>query len=394
MRAIRTHTAANGTVTFKVRFRLHGHQSSETFTSERKAERFAKELDAVGPVAALERLYAGKPVTTGPTVDALAEEFFEWKVKRVRSDRTVSDYRRDYHNWIAPTFGGREADTIGETAIQQWVDAMGEGALGNKLSPKSVADRHAILHAIYLWAIAPVRKLVTYDPCLATDLPPRTKKPPKGLRPAEWQALQPALAQTDPDGADLAEFLLASGWRISEASALSAFAVEDYGDDQPMWVTMAQVVRRNAKGQFVIVEDAKSAAGEGRRSKLDAHAAAIIRRRLKKVSGDGLVFTNANGKQWHYSNYLNRIWNPAVELAGLSRRPTPHWLRHTHVFWLILGGKANIAEIQARVGHEDINTTIGVYGRMIDDVSVEALEAFDAFRTKALTPPARPVIDA
>jgi integrase len=107
--------------------------------------------------------------------------------------------------------------------------------------------------------------------------------------------------------------------------------------------------------------------------------AAMVRRRLLKVQGGGLVFTNGNGKQWHYANFLNRAWNPAVELANLSRRPTPHWLRHTAVFWLSMSG-GSLADIQKRIGHASISTTINVYGTMIQDVSPEVLERFAAMR--------------
>ena len=131
------------------------------------------------------------------------------------------------------------------------------------------------------------------------------------------------------------------------------------------------------------MQDAKSEAGN-RRIKLDQLAADMLRRRLTNVVGDGLVLTNANGNQWHYGNFLNRAWNPAVELAKLTRRPTPHWLRHTHVAWLVMGGAVSLPEIQRRIGHESISTTINVYGRMVDDVSEKALEAFAAFRSQQL----------
>lgn len=375
MRTPEPHVGADGKVTsWKIRFRLDGKQTSESFDDEKEAKAFAKTLHALGPRAALQRLDEDLQRSGGPTVDELAQEFFEWKVKRVRSDRTVSDYRRDYTNWIKPTLGGRPADAIGEQAVQEWVDEM-----SRKLSPKSVADRHAILFGIFGWASHPSRKILAHNPCVGTDLPPRTKKQPKGLRPAEWQALYAALVQVDADAADLALFMLSTGWRISEASALNAYAVEDYGTS--LYVSMGQVIRRNAKGQHLVVEEGKGDASL-RRIKLDPLAADMVRRRLAKVEGDGLVLTNAHGNQWHYGNFLNRAWNPAVQLAKLTRRPTPHWLRHTHVAWLVMGGAVSLPEIQRRIGHESISTTINVYGRMVDDVSDTALEAFAAFRSQ------------
>jgi integrase len=62
--------------------------------------------------------------------------------------------------------------------------------------------------------------------------------PPKGLRPAEWKALHVALCQIDQDAADFALFLAWTGWRFSEAAALSSYDVEDYGDS--LYVTMGR----------------------------------------------------------------------------------------------------------------------------------------------------------
>lgn len=398
MRTPTRHVAKDGSESWKVRFRLHGKQTSETFTKEKPAKTFAGWIDALGAAAAVAKLNEANQRSDAMLVDEIADMYFAWKAERVKSDRTISDYRRDYDNYIRPVFGHLPADVVTEINVQGWVDTMATGRdwmnsqgekpspLMRRLSPKSVADRHALLYAIYGYAVQGGRKLVQYNPCIGTDLPPRTKKPPKGLWPAEWQALRPALVQMDPDGADLADFLLATGWRFSEGAAIGAYAVEDYGDS--MYVTMAQVIRRNAAYQHVIVQDAKSEAGEGRRIKIDPEAAAMVRRRLANVKGDGLVFTNANGNQWHYSNFRDRCWMPAVKLAGLSRRPTIHWLRHTHVGWLLIGKETSLPEIQRRIGHESIDTTIGVYGKMADDISDGALDTFAKFRAGALAGPA------
>jgi integrase len=148
---------------------------------------------------------------------------------------------------------------------------------------------------------------------------------------------------------------------------------------------MDRVVRRNAAGQHVIVDEGKGQASI-RRVRVDPDAARMFRRRMiGKAPGD-LVFTTPvsaqnglGGSQWHESNYLTRYWNPAVKAANLSRRPTPHWLRHTHVVWMALSG-ASLPELQSRIGHASITTTINVYGRMLSDVQPAALTAFAAMR--------------
>lgn len=403
MRTPKQYVAKDGTETWKVRFRYNGRQTSESFDGEKKgvvpaeATLFAKEIDLLGVADALKRLQersGGAVDTHGQTVDDLWDKFIVVKDGEVKSDRSTADYRRDYRRWIQPVFGTLLAETVDERLVQSWVTTMrtgkdwirGDGKkpslLPGKLAGKTVQDRHALLSALFTWAMHPGRGYVSRNPCIGSELPRRGKGAPKGLWPAEWQALAPALEQTNKDGFEFCEFLLASGWRYSEGAALHSQSVEDYGDE--MYVSMNQVVRRNAKSQHVIVADGKSDDSYDRRIKIDAEAAAMVRRRIDKLGGSGLVFTTAGGSKWHYSNFLERIWNPAVELAKLSRRPTPHWLRHTHVGWLIIGRKTNLVEIQRRVGHASLDTTTRVYGKMIDDISDDALDGFAQFRKSAL----------
>jgi integrase len=277
--SVETRILRDGTHRYFVRLRdpKRGKFTSETFASKAEAEQFCRVVAAVGPAEAIARRDAAIGRGAPETVDDLAEPFFRWKLTgphKVRSDRTVADYRRDYCNWIKPTFGSRQAEAVTEDDVRQWVDAMGAGTLGRPpASAKSIADRHSILYGIYAWAVR--EKRIVTNPCIGTHLPKRRKTAPKAIRPAEWEAIWRALVQIDPDAADLAVFLLSSGWRFSEGAALSGFDVEDYGDR--LWVTMGRVIRRNAAGQHVIVEDAKSEAGQ-RRIELGPTVADIVRR--------------------------------------------------------------------------------------------------------------------
>lgn len=372
------HVATDGRVTWKVRFRRNGEiNSSETFPSKTKADAFCADLTDLGPARALLRLEESMRRDDEPTVADVFEDFLTWKTPRVRSDRTIKDYRRDWTNWIAPTFGTRLVALVTAEDVQTWVDGMVDGSIARratKAAPKSIIDRHALLHSVLGFAVR--KKWAPANVCTDTDLPKKRQAQPKGLQPAEWQALYVALEQINPDAADLADFLLASGWRWSEATALSTFDVEDSGDR--MWVTMGQVMRRNAAGQVVLVADGK-AEGSIRRIELDGDIVQTVRQRVAAQQPGGLVFTTTAGAQWHYSNFSRRYWAKALVVANLNRRPTPHWLRHTAVYWLTLNG-ASLPELQSRIGHRNITTTINVYGRMLTDVRPEALAGFAAMR--------------
>lgn len=365
MASVRSRTTASGT-TWQVLYRHGGRQASKTFTTEAQAVRVAGLVDALGPDRAFAAL-AEELHQTGPTLDEVAALWFAWK-KRDLTPRALADYRRDYTNWISPHFGHRQADAITEQDIQTWVDRT----LAPLLSPKTVADRHALLHGIYAWAAARKRGLVPHNPCLETELPKRTRKAPKGLTMGEWLTLRRAAYSVDLDAADLILFMASTGWRIGEATALMASAIED---GPTMYVSMTHV---NRKGEGVVA-GGKSDAAE-RRIRMLPECATMLRRRVAGLSSPhDYVFTNSHSPTglWEPSTFRNRWWAKSVKAAGLvDRKPTPHWLRHTHVMLCHAAGMS-LPEIQRRLGHADIKTTINVYGRMIDDMPDDVAARLD-----------------
>lgn len=372
MASIRERTSKTRETTWAVLYRHHGRQRSTTFTSRKGAERFAKMIDLLGVDRALAELDGGA-TNDGVTVAELFAQWIDWK-ERDLTQRAADDYRRDYANWIDPFFGHVPAASIDELAVQEWVDKH----LAPKLGAKTVADRHALLHGMFKWASTRKRSLVPSNPCLETELPKRTKTPPKGLTLTEWSALREAMYAVDTDAADLTLFMAGTGWRIGEATALLAGSVED--DGRMMHVSMSHV---NRKGEGVVA-GAKSQAGF-RRIRMLPDSAAMLRRRLVGLGPGDLVFTNGHSPSgaWEQSTYRRRWFAKGVERAGLGHRaPTPHWLRHTHVALCVAAGMS-LPEIQRRLGHEDIKTTIGVYGRMIDEMSDDVAERLDALVSRA-----------
>jgi integrase len=362
MASIRERTASTGESTWAVLYRHGKRQTSTTFVSEKAALGFKAMVEAVGPDKAL-RFAAEEKPDDRTTVDELAAAYLAWKARDVTA-RTIEDYARDIENWVTPWMGHRAAESVDESDVQKWVDHM---AL--TLAPKSVADRHMLLHSMFQFGKAKSRGLVTHNPCLETELPKRVKKPPKGTTVAEFRALLEAASARNPHAADIILYLGETGWRWSEAAALSVRDVEDDGEN--VHVTVTQVFRRTGNRQVIAEDEAKSYAAF-RRIRLLPESAAMVRRRVLGKRPDDLVFTNSRGLPWNQNSFLRRNWTHAVTDAGLARRPTPHWLRHMHVAVLSAAG-APLQEIQRRIGHESIQTTINVYGGMVGDISDDAL---------------------
>jgi integrase len=368
---MRERVSKQGETTYAVLFRLDGKQTSETFLEPKTAEDFRALVDLIGARDALARLN-GHDASEALTVDDLAERYFEWKQPDL-TPRSLGDYRRDYDNWIRPWFGHRLAAHIDERDVQKWVDHM-----KRTLDPKTVRGHHILLGAIYRYAAARSRRLVQQNPCAETQLPKVKRKPPKGFTMREWQDFYAANSGTHPDAADLALFLVLTGWRWSEAAALPVGAVEDYGDQ--MYVTVTQVNRRDAALKFVLVADAKTYESV-RRIEVTPATARLIRRRIAGKAATDLVFTNAEGRRWYQQNFLNRTWTAMLKAAGLPHqgdgRKTPHALRHTHVAMLDRAG-ATLPQMSRRAGHSNIQTTVNVYGGMIDNIGTQVLTNLDA----------------
>lgn len=57
---------------------------------------------------------------------------------------------------------------------------------------------------------------------------------------------------------------------------------------------------------------------------------------------------------------------------------SPHGFRHTHCSLLFEAG-ASIKEVQERLGHEDIKTTMNIYAHVTENVKEKTAEKFAQF---------------
>lgn len=370
MASVRERVSSTGNVTtYAVLYRHGGKQASKTFVGAAAAEKFKTLIELLGPDKALATLQSEQ--RSGLTVDELFERWIEWKKTTDVTARTLKDYRRDYENWIKPKLGQRLADSIDELDVQQWVDKI-----AGQLDPKSVGDRHMILGSMFRFGSARSRRLVAHNPCQEIQLPSKKKKGPRGFTLAEWEAMHEWGAEHERDADDLLLFLASTGWRFSEATPLTPAAVEDYGDfvmddgtEIPLvHVSVRGVHRRDDRDRIVYVDGEGKSDAALRRINLPPEAARMIRRRVTGKAPRDLIFTNSNGNQWRSNNFLEREFSRILAGAGIAKVKGmgPHFLRHTHVAMLDRA-QVSLAKTQRRIGHENISTTLGVYGGMIDN---------------------------
>jgi len=91
---------------------------------------------------------------------------------------------------------------------------------------------------------------------------------------------------------------------------------------------------------------------------------------------DDLVFTSPRGGPIRSRSFRARVWSPATEAVALDGL-TVHELRHTCVA-LLIGQGVGPKQIQAHLGHEDVRTTLQVYGHLFEGHEVATAAAMDA----------------
>jgi len=311
--------------------------------------------------------------------------------------RTREDYRREIRLHFAHLAHMR-ADGLEVPAticnvvqddVTDWVRREEEGEqdpqdrekwLRRPADPKSIANRHGLLFCVFQAAIDATPQLRTTNPCKKTRLPrpdDHTEEEMTFLERDEYARI--ATEIKDPDARDLADWLVGTGMRWSEATALK---VKDLNltADRPT-ASIQRAWKRAKKGSPEAFYLGPPKTKKARRLIVLTAAQVDMARRLATGQGpDAYVFRAAMGGPWRHANYYNRKWKPAVAAAvaaGLPKKPRLHDLRHTHVAWLI-ARNVPLPAIQARLGHESIQTTVDRYGHLVRALDDEILAAVEA----------------
>ena len=93
-----------------------------------------------------------------------------------------------------------------------------------------------------------------------------------------------------------------------------------------------------------------------------------------------LVFTGPKGASLNKNPHMQRVWKPALEVAGIeyvSRRTGMHQLRH-HYASVLLDAGVSIAALADYLGHADPSVTLKVYSHMMPQSQDRARQAIDA----------------
>ncbi|MDH3270904.1 MAG: tyrosine recombinase, partial [Gemmatimonadota bacterium] len=221
--------------------------------------------------------------------------------------------------------------------LRAWVFDLKDGGL----AATSIRRAQSAVRTYFGFLLA--EGVISVDPTDRLDSPRVDRSLPHFLTVEETSCL---LDAPDPDRPTywrdraILEFLYATGVRVSELTELRLSSLDlDEG--------FATVFGKGAKERLVPI---------------GAPALRALRRYLRDVrpgldrgEGEGRVFLNARGRPIRRES----IWSvvkTSAERAGLTKKVSPHTLRHTFATHLVEGG-ADLAAVQELLGHADISTT-------------------------------------
>jgi integrase len=402
MASIRKRERKDGSSIYQVRWLQGGRGGdweTEKFSDETTATEFKKLVDAHG-----QRWPAGWVKGKGFVEEATVDgdmPLTEWAHRYVDrltgiDERTRRDYKRDVDNHFAIIRHTQASGLIVDATIanlsaddiQDWVRAQeagerdpdnADGWLRREASPKSIANRHGLLSAIVQAAIEADPPLRSKNCCIGTRLPRTDDGIDDEMCFLEHDEYTRIAAEIqDPHARDLADWLVGTGMRWGEATALQ---VRDINLTRKA-VGVHRSWKRAAPGTggpayFLGPPKTKKAR---RVIALTDTQMEMLRRRMTGKRPEDLLFETPRGRSWRHDNFWRRRWIPAVEAAiakGLPKRPRIHDLRHTHVAWLI-AERIPLPAIQARLGHESITTTVDRYGHLVQALDGEIRAAVEA----------------
>lgn len=356
---IKTRPRGDGSTAYLVVYKIDGHQGGLTFDTEKTAQAFKAAVEAHGARRALE-MHKVDPEPRRRTKGGLTLP--QW-IRRHIDDLTgveqytIDTYERYLRMDIKPFFGDVPLTALTPEDIGRWVKHMettNTEKTGRPLSPKSIKNKHGFLSGALAAAVA--KNLIPGNPAAGRRLPRVTgdrdeeDDVDKDIRMLSHDEFAALLAATTEYWRPFVEFLVASGCRWGEATALRPADV----DAEHGTVRIRRAWKHSSKGYTIGVP--KTA-----RSRRTVNVPDAL---LAKLDYDHeWLFVNRAGGPIRYQGFRRRVWDKAVARSKVDPPPTPHALRHTCGSWMLNAG-VPIMTVSRHLGHESIKVTADIYGHV------------------------------
>jgi len=255
------------------------------------------------------------------------------------SPTTIESYQRDLRRLIrfAELKGVAGPDQVTRTLLREFLWALKDMGLG----PATIRRQVSAVHTYYGFLLA--EGMVREDPSDRLELPRRWRTLPDVLTLAEINAMLASPRVEEPlawrDRA-LLELGYGAGLRVSELCGLGVA-------DLVLSEGLVRVIGKGNKERLVPIGRQVIAAVS---LYLNTARAALDRGKTR-----GNLLLNARGQPLSRVGAWGIVKAHAAR-AGITKRVTPHTLRHTFATHLLEGG-ADLRAVQEMLGHADLSTT-------------------------------------
>lgn len=302
------------------------------------------------------------PERSRVTFAAWSQDWLTARAVRLRASTLARDeaYLRSL---ILPTFGPVPLVKITQASVQAWVVRTHKAGKAAATTGKA----YQILAACLASAVA--AGSLSRSPCVGVQLPRIEREEMRFLTNDEVAELAAAMPERWRTLVLVAAY---GGLRIGELAALRRHRVDVLRSTVTVVETLSEV-----RGELVATAP-KTRAGRRTvtlpRPVMDALAAHLGQ--YAAPEANGLVFVSRYDGPLRLAAWRRRVWQPAVNAAGLAPLRV-HDLRHTAVaLWIAAG--ASLAQVKQRAGHESAAFTITRYGHLYEGGDAALLDGLSA----------------
>lgn len=330
-----------------------GRERGRSFDTKNEAQGFLDEIGVAKRRGAWVDPRAGKLL-----FGKWAAECYASRIDLRESSRARDEGYLRLH--VLPYFETTPIARIERRDVQEWVTKLGEKGL----APATVRACHRLLSGMLAEAVE--SRLIGQFPCRKIKLPRVARTEQRFLTGPEVERLADSIGEHFAPLIYSACFL---GLRWGELTGLK----RDRLNLLKRQVTVAGTLEE-VGGRLRYVDETKSSASR-RLVTIPAFLCEMLSTQLEGSSSE-FVFVSQTGKLLRRSNFRRHAFKPALISAGLDPETRFHDMRHTCAALMIEQG-AHPKEIQTRLGHASIKTTLDVYGGLMPTLGAHLDDALD-----------------
>ncbi|MGA8893359.1 MAG: site-specific tyrosine recombinase XerD [Anaeromyxobacteraceae bacterium] len=284
---------------------------------------------------------AATPVAEGgPLAPALDLFLAHLRVEKGLAQNSVESYARDVRRYLAflAETGRRSWEEVARPDVQAHLQALARSGI----SPRSQARALSAVRGFHRLLVS--ERVAPADPTDEVDAPRRTRKLPQLLGRDEVDRLlaAPRAVRGAVGARDRAmlELLYATGLRVSELVGLEVNQID----------LESRVLLARGKGNKERLVPVGAPAADAIKGWLAGPREQMLRQRRTRD-----LFVTPRGRRMTRQGFWKLLGRYA-RAAGITRRVSPHKLRHSFATHLLEGG-ADLRAVQSMLGHADVSTT-------------------------------------